>query len=141
MSIRTERIEKVLGIRTYILDNIKLKWKSWETTQKAISDRIGIDRVRVNRVMVSKTELISLEALINIAELSGLDVSLKVSDPSDHPTEPGHECQKCRHIMLEAEKDYVINGMRQEIIELKTIVNQIHGVLTTKDSKKHLSSR
>ncbi|MGI4810186.1 MAG: XRE family transcriptional regulator [Janthinobacterium lividum] len=118
------RSSKVDDIRKHIVSYINVKWRSWDMTQKAISERLQLDRVRVNRMLASKVELISLEALVSIAESSGLDVSINVTD-QDIEGDGSGECPNCRHHIIDFQKDNTIYELRQEIMKLQVVVNAV----------------
>ena len=133
MSKWAVRSTKVDEIRNYILASITGKIRSWNLTQKAIAERLGMDRVRVNRMMTNKIEAISLEALISVAEISGLDVSIGVADLSLKSKQPIADCLRCRHQTLDAEKDQEILDMKRYIMQLETKINAASTAL--KDAK------
>lgn len=118
------RSSKVDDIRKHIVSYINVKWRSWDITQKAISERLQLDRVRVNRMLATKVELISLEALVSIAESSGLDVSINVTD-QDIEADGSEGCGNCRHHIIEFQKDNTIHELRQEIARLQVVVNAV----------------
>ena len=118
------RSSKVDDIGKHIVSYINVKWRSWDMTQKAISERLQLDRVRVNRMLAGKVEKISLEALVSIAESSGLDVSISVTDQDIEGNGSG-ECGTSRHHIIDFQKDNTIHELRQEIARLQAVVSAV----------------
>lgn len=129
MSKWAVRSTKVDEIRNYILASINGKIRSWNLTQKAMAERLGMDRVRVNRMMANKIEAISLEALISVAEIAGLDVSIDVADLSLSSVQPVENCPRCRHQILDVEKDQKIAAMELYIRRLELRISHASTVL------------
>ena len=134
MSKWAVKSDKVDQIRNYILASINIRIRSWSLTQKAIAERLDMDRVRVNRMMTNKIEAISLEALISVAETSGLDVSIKVTDATKRSHSREVSCTRCRHQTLDIEKDNEIARMKLQIERLELTIQNAFKVLKFENS-------
>ena len=85
MAGRLIRSDTINRIRYEVSRGIKNKIMSWDLPQMKSAERLDTHRVRINRIMLDKTEDISMEALLYYAERAGLEVKIVISDRTSKP--------------------------------------------------------
>jgi predicted XRE-type DNA-binding protein len=61
-----------MKVRSELLSAVKAQVQSWEVSQEAAAQRLGITRPRLNDLMRGKLGKFSLDALVNLATAAGL---------------------------------------------------------------------
>lgn len=69
-----------LTMRAEIMIAIETRVKSWNVTQKAAAERLGITQPRLNDLLRGKIDSFSLDALVALAYKIGLRVRLEIAD-------------------------------------------------------------
>lgn len=63
--------------RADMLTAVKAQVKSWNLTQSAAAERLGITRPRLNDLLQGKLGKFSLDALVNLATAAGLTLEMR----------------------------------------------------------------
>lgn len=68
-----------LKARSTLLAALVSQIGSWDMTQAAAAERLGITRPRLNDLLRGKLSKFSLDALVNIAVAAGLSFEIKIA--------------------------------------------------------------
>ena len=68
-----------LKARSTLLTALVRQIGSWDVTQAAAAERLGITRPRLNDLLRGKLSKFSLDALVNIATAAGLSFEIKIA--------------------------------------------------------------
>lgn len=66
--------------RAELLSALNARIRSWELSQEAAAQRLGITRPRLNDLLRGKLGKFSLDALVNLTSAAGLVLQIKVAD-------------------------------------------------------------
>ena len=64
--------------RSELLSALKARIRSWDVSQEAAAERLGITRPRLNDLLRGKLAKFSLDALVNLATASGLTLEIRI---------------------------------------------------------------
>ncbi|HSI41117.1 MAG TPA: XRE family transcriptional regulator [Xanthobacteraceae bacterium] len=70
-----------MALRQLILTALRQQIEDWHVTQSEAARRLGITQPRVNDLLRGRVSNFSLDALVNLAEQSGLTVRLELGEP------------------------------------------------------------
>lgn len=65
--------------RSALLSALQERIRSWDLPQEAAAARLGITRPRLNDLLRGKLGKFSLDALVNLATVSGLEFEIRVA--------------------------------------------------------------
>ena len=65
--------------RADLLAAVKAQVSGWQLTQGAAAARLGITRPRLNDLLQGKLDKFSLDALVNLAAVSGLVLEMRLA--------------------------------------------------------------
>ena len=68
-----------LTMRADLLIAIEKQIKGWKLTQVQAAQKLGLTQPRLSDLLRNKINNFSLDSLINIARLSGLDIQLQIA--------------------------------------------------------------
>jgi predicted XRE-type DNA-binding protein len=66
--------------RAELLSALRARVRSWELSQEAAAQRLGITRPRLNDLMRGKLGKFSLDALVNLTSAAGLVLQITIAD-------------------------------------------------------------
>ncbi len=66
--------------RSELLSALTARVRSWDMSQDAAAERLGITRPRLNDMLRGKLGKFSLDALVNLASAAGLTLEIRVAE-------------------------------------------------------------
>jgi predicted XRE-type DNA-binding protein len=69
-----------MKVRSELLAALKCRVEAWGLPQAAAAARLGITRPRLNDLLRGKLSKFSLDALVNLATVSGLVLELRIAE-------------------------------------------------------------